>query len=261
MWVIQNSDGVHEIFQARRAKAEIYDCLEGFQRNEQKVIYVDNFKQDGPTRKRKKGTFFDSTILAGATPEGKKSEMDIERGFKLYFFLSFVNLFQQICIQAQQKSPPRAWTGFMVFPFHFKQSLEAEGLSWPPNLLNTVGEERSSHGPLYLCRKQKIFARKSARQWEPIAPYLAILFSFAYIIDFMNTKIKEKDLRHYKNLTRVVDLDDLLAINNGDFMKKFQSNKRRWFYEKISNKIYPLELSWLVRTHLNIAIKQLLIKR
>ena len=63
------------------------------------------------------------------------------------------------------------------------------------------------------------------------APYLANLFLYSYEFDFMNKLLKEKKwviLRKFSKCFRYID--DLLAINNDNFMEKWK------------NKIYPSEL-------------------
>ena len=64
------------------------------------------------------------------------------------------------------------------------------------------------------------------------APYLANLFLYAYEFDFMNNLIKQKNwviLRKFNKCFRYID--DLLSINNDNFMTKW------------AHKIYPKELS------------------
>ena len=64
------------------------------------------------------------------------------------------------------------------------------------------------------------------------APYLANLFLYAYEFDFMNKLIKDKNwliLRKFSKCFRYID--DLLTINNDNFMEKWKT------------KIYPQELS------------------
>jgi len=63
------------------------------------------------------------------------------------------------------------------------------------------------------------------------APYLANLFLYSYEFDFMNKLLKEKKhliLRKFSKCFRYID--DLLTINNDNFMEKWKC------------KIYPLEL-------------------
>lgn len=64
------------------------------------------------------------------------------------------------------------------------------------------------------------------------APYLANLFLYSYEFDFMNKLLKEKKwliLRKFNKCFRYID--DLLTINNDNFMEKWKT------------KIYPSELS------------------
>jgi len=63
------------------------------------------------------------------------------------------------------------------------------------------------------------------------APYLANLFLYSYEFDFMNKLLKEKKwpiLRKFNKCFRYID--DLLTINNDNFMEKWK------------HKIYPTEL-------------------
>ena len=63
------------------------------------------------------------------------------------------------------------------------------------------------------------------------APYLANLFLYSYEFDFMNNLLKEKNwvmLRKFNKCFRYID--DLLTINNDNFMEKWK------------HKIYPPEL-------------------
>ena len=62
------------------------------------------------------------------------------------------------------------------------------------------------------------------------APYLANLFLYAYEFDFMNNLIKNWEiLRKFNKCFHYID--DLLSINNDNFMTKW------------AHKIYPKELS------------------
>ena len=63
------------------------------------------------------------------------------------------------------------------------------------------------------------------------APYLANLFLYSYEFDFMNKLLKEKKWTILRKFTKCFRyIDDLLTINNDNFMEKWKT------------KIYPPEL-------------------
>lgn len=183
MWIIQNSNDVHEIFQAHRSKA------------------------------RNLHTFDFSTLYTSIPHDKLKQQLTliVLKAFK-GMNKKFIHINNN---QARWAKDNNRKKGLI-----FDSTLVIEMLVW---LIDNT----------YVSVGNKIFRQEvGIPMGTDCAPYLANLFLFAYEFDFMNTKLKEKDFETLRKFTKCCRyIDDLLAINNDNFMIKLQ---------KV---IYPPELS------------------